>query len=111
EPLIKTVITSDGGKGTFRTATLSTAAYEALYNKRADFTEIYTTWEGIEADMRGIKLRTFRYDQYGVPDFPGVVLTAKRDAVTKRADVLRRFLDATRKGYEYAAQQPDAASK
>ncbi len=111
EPQIKTVIKADGGKGDFQTATLSTAAYEALYNKRADFTEIYTSWEGIEADMRGIKLRTFRYDQYGVPDFPGVVLTAKRDAVTKRADVLRRFLAATRKGYEYAAQQPDQSSK
>ena len=80
EPLIKTVITSDGGKGTFRTATLSTAAYEALYAKRADFTEIFTTWEGIEADIRGIKLRTFRPDQFGVPDHPAVVLIAKGDA-------------------------------
>ena len=58
------MIKTDGGKGDFQTATLSTAAYEALYNKRADFTEIFTAWEGIEADMRGIKLRTFRYDDY-----------------------------------------------
>jgi NitT/TauT family transport system substrate-binding protein len=111
EPQIKTVIRADGGKGEFTTATLSTAAYEALYNKRADFTEIYTTWEGIEADLRGIKLRTFRYDNYGVPDFPGVVLVAKRDAVTKRGPILARFLDATRRGYEYAAKEPDAASE
>ena len=62
EPQIKTVIKADGGKGDFDTATLSTAAYEALYNKRADFTEIFTAWEGIEAELRGIKLRTFRYD-------------------------------------------------
>jgi ABC-type nitrate/sulfonate/bicarbonate transport system substrate-binding protein len=71
EPQIKTVVVADGGKGNFDVATLSTAAYEALYEKRADFTEIFTTWEGIEAELRGIKLRTFRYSDYGVPDFPG----------------------------------------
>jgi ABC-type nitrate/sulfonate/bicarbonate transport system substrate-binding protein len=110
EPHIKTVIRADGGRGEFRTATLSTAAYEALYNKRADFTEIYVTWEGIEAELRGIKLRTFRYDAFGVPDFQGVVLVAKSEAVSKRADALSRFLDATRRGYEYAAKNPEAAS-
>jgi len=111
EPQIKTVIRADGGKGEFQTATLSTAAYEALYNKRADFTEIYTTWEGIEADIRGIKLRTFRYDAFGVPDFPGVVLVAKQSKVSEKADLYRRFLDVTRRGYEFAAQQPAEASQ
>src|SRR3954451_8678926 len=38
EPVLKTMIQADGGKGTFQTATLSTAAYDALYAKRADFT-------------------------------------------------------------------------
>jgi ABC-type nitrate/sulfonate/bicarbonate transport system substrate-binding protein len=109
EPHIKTVIRADGGKGEFKTATLSTAAYEALYNKRADFTEVYTTWEGIEAELRGIKLRTFRYDAFGVPDFQGVVFVAKTSAVTKRASALSRFMDATRRGYEYAAKNPAAA--
>jgi ABC-type nitrate/sulfonate/bicarbonate transport system substrate-binding protein len=111
EPLIKTVITSDGGKGTFRTATLSTAAYEALYAKRADFTEIFTTWEGIEADIRGIKLRTFKPDQFGVPDHPAVVLIAKGDAVSKRKATLQKFLDVTRRGYEFAQKSPDEAAK
>jgi ABC-type nitrate/sulfonate/bicarbonate transport system substrate-binding protein len=111
EPQIKTVIKADGGKGEFETATLSTAAYEALYNKRADFTEIFVAWEGIEAAMRGIKLRTFRYDQYGVPDIPSVVLVAKADAVQKRAATLRKFLQVTRRGYEYAAQNPAEAAE
>jgi ABC-type nitrate/sulfonate/bicarbonate transport system substrate-binding protein len=111
EPVIKTVITTDGGKGTFRSATLSTAAYEALYNKRADFTEIFVTWEGIEADIRGIKLRTFKPDQFGVPDHPAVVLIAKGDAVSKRKATLQKFLDVTRRGYEFAQKSPEEAAK
>lgn len=110
-PQIRTVIKADGGKGEFETATLSTAAYEALYNKRADFSEIFTAWEGIEAELRGIKLRTFRYDAYGVPDVPSVVIVAKRDNVTKKADLYAKFLEVTKRGYEFAASQPAEASK
>ena len=36
-PTLQAVIRNDGGTGTFETVTLDTAAYEALYNKRADF--------------------------------------------------------------------------
>ena len=110
-PQIKTVIQADGGKGEFTTATLSTAAYEAIYNKRADFTEIFVAWEGIEASLRGIKLRTFRYDAYGVPDIYSVVLVAKKDTVTKRKETLSRFLEVTRRGYEFAAANPQEGAQ
>jgi len=111
EPHIKTVVIADGGRGEFNTATLSTAAYEALYAKRADFSEIYTAWEGVEAELRGIKLRTFRYDDFGVPDFPGVVLIADRDNVEKKQEALRKFVAATKRGYEFAAKNPEEAAK
>jgi ABC-type nitrate/sulfonate/bicarbonate transport system substrate-binding protein len=112
EPQIKTVVIADGGKGDFDVATLSTAAYEALYEKRADFTEIFTTWEGIEAELRGIKLRTFRYSDFGVPDFPGVVLIANWKSLRgEKADQVAKFLQVTRRGYEYAAENPDDASQ
>ncbi|HWC30211.1 MAG TPA: ABC transporter substrate-binding protein, partial [Dehalococcoidia bacterium] len=112
EPQIKTVVTADGGRGTFETATLSTAAYEALYEGRADFTEIFTTWEGIEAELRGIELRTFRYSDYGVPDFPGVVLIANWESLRgEKADQISKFLQVTRRGYEYAAENPDEAAQ
>jgi ABC-type nitrate/sulfonate/bicarbonate transport system substrate-binding protein len=111
EPRLAGVIKADGGSGEFETATLSTAAYQALYNRRADFTEIFTAWEGIEAEMQGIKLRTFRYDTYGIPEWPSVILVAKQENVTKRADVYERFLEVTRRGYEFAAQQPEQAAR
>jgi ABC-type nitrate/sulfonate/bicarbonate transport system substrate-binding protein len=111
EPQIKTVIRADGGAGEFQTAVLSTAAYEALYNKRADFTEIFTAWEGVEAEMRGIKLRTFRYSDYGVPDIYSVVLTARNEDVAAKAEAYRKFLEVTQRGYEFAAQNPAQAAE
>jgi ABC-type nitrate/sulfonate/bicarbonate transport system substrate-binding protein len=111
EPVLKTMIQQDGGKGTFQTATLSTAAYEALYAKRADFTEIFTTWEGIEADIRGIKLRTFKPEAFGVPDHPEVILIASNKNLAKNKAKLQKFLDVTRRGYEFAAKSPEEAAK
>jgi ABC-type nitrate/sulfonate/bicarbonate transport system substrate-binding protein len=110
EPQIKTVVQADGGAGNFEVATLDTFAYEALYNGRADFTEMFMTWEGIEADLRGIKIRSFKYSDYGMPDFPGVVLIAKSEVVNAGSAKLERFLEVTRRGYEFAAENPDEAS-
>ena len=112
EPQIRTVVIQDGGVGEFDVATLNTFAYEALFNGDADFTEIFTTWEGIDAKLRGIALRTFRYDDFGMPDFHGVVLVANGDALSgDKAEAIRRFLEVTQRAYEYAAENPDAAAQ
>ena len=111
EPQIQDVIVADGGVGDFEVATLDTFAYEALYNGRADFTEMFMTWEGIQADLRGIEIRSFNYADYGVPDFPGVILVARTDTVTEGSPRLSKFLEITRRGYEFAAENPEEASQ
>jgi ABC-type nitrate/sulfonate/bicarbonate transport system substrate-binding protein len=112
EPQIRTVAIKDGGTGEFDVATLNTFAYEALYNGDADLAEIFTTWEGIEAELRGIELRTFRYDDYGMPDFHGVILVANASSLSgEKAGELRRFLEVTQRAYEYAAENPGEAAQ
>jgi ABC-type nitrate/sulfonate/bicarbonate transport system substrate-binding protein len=110
EPTVKFVIEHDGGKGVFETATLDSAAYEALYSKRADFTIPFTAWEGIEARLRGIELRYFKFTDYGFPDFYQVVLACNRDWLAREPDVARRFVSATVRGFELAAAEPEAAA-
>ncbi len=109
-PELQAVIKSDGGKGDFRTATLDTAAYEALYGGKADFTITYSAWEALEAAERGIKLRTFAFTDYGLPDSYAVVLVCNDDWLAAHPDVARRFLAATVRGFELAASDPAAAS-
>jgi ABC-type nitrate/sulfonate/bicarbonate transport system substrate-binding protein len=110
EPTLKAVIKADGGKGTFSTVTLDTAAYEALYAKRADFVITFAAWEGIEAEQRGIKLRTFRFGDYGFPDFYQVVIACDRRWLSSHPDLARAFVGATARGYEVAADDPDGAA-
>ena len=96
EPTLKSVIKADGGKGTFTTVTLDTAAYEALYAKKADFVITFAAWEGIEAEQRGIKLRTFKFGDYGFPDFYQVVIACDSRWLASHAELARAFVGRDR---------------
>jgi ABC-type nitrate/sulfonate/bicarbonate transport system substrate-binding protein len=109
-PTLKAVIKADGGTGDFTVATLDSAAYEALYNKKADFTIPFTAWEGVEADLRGIDLRYFRFADYGFPEFYQVVLACDRQWLEREPDAARRFVAATVQGFQFGVENPDAAA-
>lgn len=110
-PTLRAVIEADGGTGEFDVVTLDTAAYEALYAGRADFTIPFTAWEGVEAELRGVPLRYFRFADYGFPDFYQVVLACNRAWLEREPDAARRFVAATVRGFELAAGGPDRAAE
>ena len=108
-PTVRYVIQHDGGKGQFKDVVIDTAAYEALYAKRVDFTIPFTAWEGVEAQLRGIDLRYFAFTDYGFPDFYQVVLDCDPDWLASQPDAARRFVAATVRGFQLAADDPDTA--
>lgn len=109
-PTVRFVVRHDGGTGDFKVVTLDSAAYEALYAKRVDFTITFTAWEGIEAAQRGIKLRYFPFTEFGFPDFYQVILACDRDWLAREPDAARRFVAATYQGFEVAAKDADRAA-
>jgi ABC-type nitrate/sulfonate/bicarbonate transport system substrate-binding protein len=109
-PTIRFVIQHDGGKGEFKPVLIDTLAYEALYAKRVDFTIAFRAWEGVEAELRNIKLRYFAFTDYGFPDFYQVILACDSDWLAREPDAARRFVAATVRGFELAARDPDAAA-
>ena len=50
----------------------------------------FAAWEGIEAKERGIELRTFKFGDYGFPDFYQVVLACDSRWLAPDPDVARR---------------------
>jgi ABC-type nitrate/sulfonate/bicarbonate transport system substrate-binding protein len=109
EPTLRAMIQADGGVGDFTSVTLDSAAYEALYAGRADFSISFSAWEGVEADRRGVELRTFRFSDYGVPEFYQVVIACDARWLDEKPDLARRFVEATVRGYEAAIEHPEAA--
>jgi ABC-type nitrate/sulfonate/bicarbonate transport system substrate-binding protein len=111
EPTLRAVIEADGGTGEFDVVTLDVAAYDALYSGRADFTIPFTAWEGVEATQKGIALRYFRFSDYGFPEFYQVVLACDRAWLEREPDAAKRFMAATVRGFEMAADDPDRAAQ
>ena len=105
------VIKDAGGRGEFQTVQLGTSAYEALYAGQADFTEPFVAWEGIEAQLRGEPLKTFRYTDYGFPDAYNVLLIGNSTWLRDHPDESRRFVQAAQRGYQLAADDPAQGAK
>ncbi len=110
-PVMQQVIRNAGGTGDFETAILDTAAYEAVYAGRADFTVPFVAWESIEAELRGQPLKTFKYTDFGFPDFYQVVLIANEDWINGNEDLARSFVQASKRGFEFAADDPGEAAQ
>ena len=111
DAVIRRMIQTDGGKGTFDKVTVGTSTFQTLSSKKADFGGFYATWEGVQADMYGPKLNCFTEPDYGVPgnaDTIGVITNDK--TISSNPDLVRKFVQATKKGYEYAYSHPDDAT-
>ncbi|CDX21723.1 NMT1/THI5 like domain-containing protein [Mesorhizobium plurifarium] len=107
--LLQTIIRHDGGKGDFSTVTLGTSAYDALANGAVDFTLEVSTWEGVEAELKGLKQRSFRYADYGVPDEHTALIVSSNAYLVANPKAAAAFVQATRRGYEFAVDQAKEA--
>ncbi|QKD06372.1 ABC transporter substrate-binding protein [Mesorhizobium loti] len=108
--LISTIIRHDGGKGNFETVTLGTSAYEALANGSVDFTLEVSTWEGVEAELKGIKQRSFVYADYGVPDEHTTLISSSEAYLQANPELAAAFVQATRRGYQFSVDHPGEAA-
>ena len=108
--LISSMIKFDGGTGNIKTVTLGTSAYEALRNGSVDFTLEVSTWEGVQADLAGEKLKEFKYSDYGVPEQHTTMIASSDAFLAAHADIASAFLAAVRQGYAYAVDHPDEAA-
>jgi ABC-type nitrate/sulfonate/bicarbonate transport system substrate-binding protein len=111
EPILKAIIQADGGKGEFKVVNLTTAAYEAVYSGAADFTIPFVLWEGIEATLENEPVKYFQYADYGLPNQYSVMLETSKDALANKADMVKAFVAASQKGWEYAAANPKEAGQ
>lgn len=111
DAVIRRMIQTDGGKGTFDKVTVGTSTFKTLESGKADFGGFYATWEGVQAEMYGPQLNCFTEPDYGVPgngDAIGIITSDKM--IKEKPDLVRKFVQASQKGYEYAYANPDDAA-
>ena len=86
-------------------------AFPALLGGRADLAWIFLGWDGIQAQLKGVELNTVPLYGSCLPDYYTPVIIAGEQTLQKRGDLVRRFMRATTRGYEYAIEHPEEAAE
>lgn len=112
EDIIRQLIQNDDGRGQFIPHKSPWAnIWRALVTREVDAAWCWLTWEGVKADIDGIDLNQFLFDEYEIPYGYNPVLTANQEWADQNADALRAFLEATSAGFRYAVKNPDEATR
>lgn len=111
DAIVAQMIRNDGGRGEF-TATMppKLGIWNTLLNGEADATWVFLPWEGVEAEQQGLALNVFRLADYHIPYGYTPLLLAHADTIAGQADAVRAFVQASAKGFQFVARNPDAAA-
>ncbi|HQJ23795.1 MAG TPA: ABC transporter substrate-binding protein [Bacillota bacterium] len=106
--MISDVVRSDGGDPSkLKELVIGTADLLAMLGRDVDIAWIYMGWQGIEAKQRGIELSTVMLrDVPGIPDYYTPIIITSRKYLETNKSTARAFINATSRGYTYAAANP-----
>lgn len=112
--IIKEVVENDGGD--FEKVTLIPNIFNdeagALKNKDTDAIWIFYGWGGINAKVNGLDFDYFNFvDIDSKFDYYTPVLISNNDYLETSPEKAKAFLEATKKGYTYASENPEEAAK
>ncbi|CAN0601624.1 unnamed protein product, partial [Ectocarpus sp. 12 AP-2014] len=107
DEIVRKMIENNGGSGDFEIVyPEKLGIWDTILKGTSDATWIFTNWEGIQAKNEGIDLKLFKMADYGIPYGYSPIVLASESAVTERKDAYARFLEATKKGYLFAQENP-----
>jgi len=85
--------------------------FPALLAGRVDLVWIFEGWDGVQAQLKGVDLSLVRLYGSCLPDYYTPVIIAGETTLEEKANLTRRFLVATSRGYAYAAENPEEAAE
>lgn len=105
------IIKKAGGKGKFKTVLLDMDGIKALQTKKIDFVWIFDGWTGVQAKRQGVKLVSFPLVENGIPDYYTPVIITAQAQIKEKPELLKKFIKATARGYNFAIQNPESTAK
>lgn len=77
-----------------------------------DFAWIFYAWTGVEAELRGQQLDILYLNEYAKElDYYTPVLIASESTLEERPELVKAFMRATAKGYQFAIDHPEEAGE
>lgn len=84
----------------------------ALSAKQTDAVWVFYGWSGINAELKGVDCDYWYFkDISSELDYYTPIIVANNEFLEKNPEIAKKFMEATVKGYEYAAENPKEAAK
>ena len=111
-PILGQLMACDGGDiGKVEFIDVGFDVFPALVGKRVDVAWIFLGWDGVQADLMGLKLNTLPLYGSCVPDYYTPVIVTGETTLRDKPDLIRRFMAATARGYAYAIAHPEESGE
>lgn len=112
EAAMKAIMDPEGGDvKKVKLVNIGEADYFTAVKRDIDFAWIFYAWTGIEAELRGEPLNMLYLKDYAPQlDYYTPILTTSEKVIAEQPELVKAFLKATSKGYQYAIDQPEEAA-
>ncbi|MFZ5967958.1 MAG: ABC transporter substrate-binding protein [Bacillota bacterium] len=113
EAMIKALMEKEGADfSKVEMVNIGASDFFTSVERDVDFSWIYYGWDGVAADLKDFKLNFIKLqDVDAALDFYTPVIIAHEDTLAQNPELVKKFLRATTKGYQYAIQNPEDAAK
>ncbi|MFB5678261.1 ABC transporter substrate-binding protein [Paenibacillus terreus] len=113
EAVMKSIMELDGGDvSKVQNINMGNADYFTAVKRDIDFAWIFYAWTGIEAELRGEQLDMLYVKDYSKSlDYYTPVIVTNEDTIKNDPELVKAFMSATAKGYQYAIDQPEKAAE
>lgn len=109
--IVRQLIKNAGGAGEITIVNPKEfSMWDIIVSRKADFTWIFTNWEGFYASAKEIDLTAFKLSDYNIPYGYSPVIMARKEKISTHRSEYRSFLQATKKGFLFAKNNPEHAA-
>jgi ABC-type nitrate/sulfonate/bicarbonate transport system substrate-binding protein len=92
--------------------TSGAADFFAASESDVDFSWVFEGWTGIEAKLKGVELNYIDLGkQNAALDYYTPVIITSEKNINENSEMVKKFMEATAKGYEFAIENPDKAGE
>ncbi|MBA9083602.1 ABC-type nitrate/sulfonate/bicarbonate transport system substrate-binding protein [Fontibacillus solani] len=113
QAVMKSIMEIDGGSiDKVKLLNIGEADYFTAIKRDIDFAWIFYAWTGIEAELRDEKLNMIYLQDYSDKlDYYTPVLVTNEKTIADDPELVKVFMIATSKGYNYAIDHPEEAAQ
>ncbi len=113
QAMLRSIVEADGGR--FEEIELiPSTVYDTItaLNSGIDSVWIFYAWDGIATEVKGLATNYLDFGQLNPAfDYYTPVIIANNEFLEEQGDIARKFLAATKRGYEFAIEHPEEAAE